>query len=26
MGYGQVCSGVLPDHGNKVRIKIQNTW
>ena len=26
MGYGQVCSGVFPDHGNKVRIKIQNTW
>ncbi len=26
MGYGQNCAGVLPDHGNKVRIKIQNTW
>jgi hypothetical protein len=26
MGYGQNCAGVVPDHGNKVRIKIQNTW
>ncbi len=26
MGYGQNCGGVVPDHGNKVRIKIQNTW
>ena len=26
MGYGQNCGGVVPDHGNKVRVKIQNTW